>query len=135
MNIEFSNLFNFTISEGSACELHTGELGVCKNAANCKWLIQNVYIKKRMQLSDIRTCLFAVGKSFLQPIKSYIDQIGKKIVKKLQISTNLFLVNCTNHRLYALYREYSQCGNRFAICIIHSATVITFVCDDFSYTA
>ncbi|XP_031627886.1 serine protease persephone-like isoform X2 [Contarinia nasturtii] len=43
--------------EGHPCEVHTGEMGVCKSAENCKWLINNLYSGK-MNYRDIRRCSF-----------------------------------------------------------------------------
>lgn len=54
-----SFLFTSEFSEGSICELHTGELGVCKNANKCHWLINNLK-RHKMGYGDIRRCSFTV---------------------------------------------------------------------------
>lgn len=58
------NIFLIQISEGSLCQLHTGEAGICKNSKNCKWLIQN-FQRKKMQFEDIRRCSFAVNEEIV----------------------------------------------------------------------
>lgn len=53
------NHFLLQFLEGSTCVLHTGDMGICKIADNCKWLAQNLQ-KKKMKFSDIRRCTFTV---------------------------------------------------------------------------
>lgn len=55
--------FECAFSEGSACQLHTGERGICKNAQKCNWLIHNLK-DKRIKFDDIRRCSFSVSKYY-----------------------------------------------------------------------
>lgn len=50
--------------EGNVCQLHTGDAGICKNAENCKWLVQNLQ-RRKMKFSDIRRCSFAVNEEIV----------------------------------------------------------------------
>lgn len=57
------DVFN-SFPEGSVCQLHTGDAAICKNAKNCKWLIENLQGRK-MKFKDIRRCSFAINEEIV----------------------------------------------------------------------
>lgn len=64
--LQGTEIFYFTeFTEGNSCRLHTGAIGICKNALKCNWAIENLK-RRQMRLNDIRRCSFSV--SFLNSV-------------------------------------------------------------------